>query len=164
MNFSPTRNLNGIIKQVVSGSTKTPLGMGVSHRRNIGLGLFWLSVLFLSGCAGLKKAAIISGVSTVGAVAGSALSGSVGAGVGALTGATVGQVVATALPNTATISEIATVTSQPITAETVVAQAPTNIWDVVSQLGLWAGLIILIPLVLGILLPGPVKFKGKEKS
>ena len=160
MNFSPTRNLNGIIKQVVSGSTKTPLGMGVSHRRNIGLGLFWLTLLFLSGCAGLKKAAIISGVSTVGAVAGSALSGSVGAGVGALTGATVGQVVATAMPKTAT-SETATVLSQPITAETVVTHAPTNLWDVVSQLGLWAGLIILIPLVLGILLPGPVQFKKK---
>ena len=162
MNFSPTRNLNGIIKQVVSGSTKTPLGMGLGHRRNIGLGLFWLSLLFLSGCAGLKKAAIISGVSTASAVAGSALSGSVGAGVGALTGATVGQVVATALPKPAT-SETATVLSQPITAETVVTHAPTNLWDVVSQLGLWAGLIILVPLVLGILLPGPVQFKGKKK-
>jgi len=155
MNFSPTRNLNGIIKQVVSGSTKTPLGMGASHCRNIGLGLFWLTLPFLSGCAALKKAAIISGVSTAGAVAGSALSGTVGAGVGALTGATVGQVVATGLQEPETIS------GQPITAETVVAQAPTNLWDVVSQLGLWAGLIILIPLVLGILLPGPVQFKKR---
>ena len=53
---------------------------------------------------------------------------------------------------------------QPIsvTAETVVTHAPENIWDFASQLGLWAGLIILIPLVLGILLPGPVKFKGKK--
>ena len=155
MNFSPTRNLNGIIKQVVSGSKKTPLGMGLGHRRNIGLGLFWLTLPFLSGCAALKKAAIISGVSTAGAVAGSALSGTVGAGVGALTGATVGQVAVTALQEPETIS------GQPITAETVVAQAPTNLWDVVSQLGLWAGLIILIPLVLGILLPGPVQFKKR---
>ena len=46
-----------------------------------------------------------------------------------------------------------------VTADTVVTHAPTNIWDVVSQLGLWAGLIILVPLVLGILLPGPVQFK-----
>ena len=131
--------------------------MGASHCRNIGLGLFWLTLPFLSGCAALKKAAIISGVSTAGAVAGSALSGTVGAGVGALTGATAGQVVVTALQEPETIS------GQPITAETVVAQAPTNLWDVVSQLGLWAGLIILIPLVLGILLPGPVQFKGKTK-
>ena len=50
------------------------------------------------------------------------------------------------------------VKGEPIsmTAETVVTHAPTNIWDVVSQLGLWAGLIILVPLVLGILLPGLV--------
>ena len=158
MNYLPTRKKDGINKQVVSGNTKTPVGLGRHHRRNIGLGLFWLTLLFLSGCAGLKKAAIISGVSTVGAVAGSALSGSVGAGVGALPGATVGQVVATGLQEPETIS------GQPITAETVVTHAPTNLWDVASQLGLWAGLIILIPLVLGILLPGPVKFKGKEKS
>ena len=46
--------------------------------------------------------------------------------------------------------------------ETVVTHAPNNIWDVVSQLGLWAGLIILVPLVLGILLPGPVQFKCKK--
>ena len=157
MNFSPTRNLNGIIKQVVSGSTKTPLGMGVSHRRNIGLGLFWLTLLFLSGCAGLKKAAIISGVSTASAVAGSALSGTVGAGVGALVGATASQVLVKAVP------EPTAITSQPIMAETVVTHAPTNLWDVVSHLGLWAGLIILITLVLGILLPGPVQFKGKTK-
>ena len=46
-----------------------------------------------------------------------------------------------------------------VTADTVVTHAPTNIWDVVSQLGLWAELIILVPLVLGILLPGSVQFK-----
>ena len=103
----------------------------------------------------MKKAAIISGVSTAGAAVGSAVSGTVGAAVGALTGATASQVVVTALQEPETIS------GQPITAETVVAQAPTNLWDVVSQLGLWAGLIILIPLVLGILLPGPVQFKKK---
>ena len=65
-------------------------------------------------------------------------------------------IVATALPETATV------TPRPISAETVVTHAPANIWDFASQLGLWAGLIILIPLVLGILLPGPVKFKGKK--
>ena len=46
-----------------------------------------------------------------------------------------------------------------VTAGTVLTNAPTNIWDVVSQLGLWAGLIILAPLVFGILLPGSVQFK-----
>ena len=51
-----------------------------------------------------------------------------------------------------------------VTAKTVVTHAPTNIWDVVSQFGLWAGLIILAPQVLGILLPGSIQFKGKNKG
>ena len=154
MIYSPTRKKDGLYKQVVSGNTKTPVGLGRHHRRNIGLGLFWLSLLFLSGCAALKKTALIAGASSIGAGVGSVLSGSVGAVVGAATGATAG-VVATGL------GEPKEAISQPIelTAETVVTQAPTNLWDVASQLGLWAGLIILIPLVLGILLPGPVQFK-----
>ena len=156
MNFSPTRNLNGIIKQVVSGSTKTPLGVGVSHRRNIGLGLFWLTLPFLSGCAALKKTALIAGASSIGAGAGSLLSGSVGAVAGAAPGATAGVRV------TGLAEETPLQQGTEIVADTVVSQAPTNIWDVVSQLGLWAALIILIPLVLGILLPGPVQFKGKS--
>ena len=49
-----------------------------------------------------------------------------------------------------------------VTADTVVTLAPTNIWDVVSQLSLWAGLIILALLVLGIFLPGPVQLKSKK--
>ena len=46
-----------------------------------------------------------------------------------------------------------------VTADTVVTHAPTDTWDVVSQLDLWTGLIILVPLVLGILFPGRVQFK-----
>ena len=155
MIYSPTRKKDGSYKTLCSRSPQTPLGDRVSHRRNIGLGLFWLTLLFLSGCAGLKKTALIAGASSIGAGVGGLVSNSVGAIVGAATGASAGVVV-TALQEPETIS------GQPITAETVVAQAPTNLWDVVSQFGLWAGLIILIPLVLGILLPGPVQFKRKS--
>jgi len=155
MNFSPTRNQDGFNQESVRGVQKQAVDLGGSNSNYRHWWILWLTLPFLSGCAALKKAAIISGVSTAGAAAGSALSGTVGAAVGALTGATVGQVVVKAVPKPTAI------TSQPITAETVVAQAPTNLWDVVSHLGLWAGLIILIPLVLGILLPGPVQFKKK---
>jgi hypothetical protein len=150
------RNLNGIVEISVSRNTETPLGLGVNHRRNIGLGLAWLTLPFLSGCAALKKTALVAGASSIGAGVGSVLSGTVGSIAGAATGATAG-VIATGL------GEPKEVISQPLelTAETVVTHAPTNLWDVVSQLGLWAGLIILIPLVLGILLPGPVQFKKK---
>jgi len=51
-----------------------------------------------------------------------------------------------------------------VTSDTVVTHAPTNLWDVVSQLGLWAGLVILEPLVLGIFLPGPVQNKEVRTS
>ncbi len=156
MNFSLTRKQDGSYKTLCSRSPQTPLGDRVSHCRNIGLGLFWLTLPFLSGCAAMKKTALIAGASSIGAGVGGLVSNSVGAVVGAATGATAG-VVATGL------QEPETVSGQPITAETVVSHAPTNIWDVVSQLGLWTGLIILIPLVLGILLPGPVQFKGKKK-
>ena len=155
MNFSLLERLHGRIKEVDGRGKKQAVDLGGSHLDHRHWWFLWLILPFLSGCAALKKTALIAGVSSIGAVAGSALSGSVGAGVGALTGATVGQVVATGLQEPETIS------GQPITAETVVAQAPTNLWDVVSQFGLWAGLIILIPLVLGILLPGPVQFKRR---
>ena len=128
------------------------MGSRSSYRSALCLGL----IPFLWGCAALKKTAIIAGASSIGAGVGSALSGSVGAFVGAATGAIASQVVVTGLPDPEPIQ------STEIVADTVVTQAPTNLWDVVSQLGMWAGLLILIPLVLGILLPGPVQFKGKK--
>ena len=149
--------LNGHDQEDHRRGKKQAMDMGGSNSNHSHWRFLWLvAPIFLSGCAAVKKAAIVSSVSSLGAGVGSVLSGSVGAVAGAATGATAG-VVATGL------GEPETVSGQPITAETVVAQAPTNLWDVVSQFGLWAGLIILIPLVLGILLPGPVQFKGKTK-
>ena len=148
--------LNGRIKEVMGRSQIKTLDMGSNHSHRNYRWFLWLILPFLSGCAALKKTALVAGASSIGAGVGSVLSGSVGAVAGAATGATAG-VVATGL------GEPKEVISQPLelTAETVVTHAPTNLWDVVSQLGLWAGLIILIPLVLGILLPGPVQFKKK---
>ena len=148
---------NGRIEKVMGRGKIKALDMGGNNPHHSHWRFLWLaSPLFLSGCAALKKAAIVSSVSSLGAGVGSVLSGTVGSIAGAATGATAG-VIATGL------GEPKEVISQPLelTAETVVTHAPTNLWDVVSQLGLWAGLIILIPLVLGILLPGPVQFKKK---
>ena len=114
-----------------------------------------LSLLFLSGCAGLKKTAIVAAASSIGAGVGSVVSGSVGAVAGAAPAATAG-VLATGLSKKME-------SPSEIIAETVVTHAPTNIWDVVSNLGMWGALLLLIPLALGILLPGPVKFKGTKK-
>ena len=155
MNFSPTRNQDGFNQESVRGVQKQAVDLGGSNSNYRHWWILWLTLPFLSGCAALKKTALVAGASSIGAGAGSLLSGTAGTIVGAPLGAIAGTVVATGLQEPETIS------GQPITAETVVAHAPTNLWDVVSQLGLWAGLIILIPLVLGILLPGPVQFKKK---
>ena len=139
-------------KAVVGNKRKAFMGNRNSYGRYVCLCLIPL----LSGCAALKKTALVAGASSIGAGVGSVLSGSVGAFVGAATGATAGVLV-TGLSEETPLQQ-----GTEIVADTVVSQAPTNIWDVVSQLGLWTGLIILIPLVLGILLPGPVQFKSKK--
>ena len=156
MNFSPTRNQDGTIKESGRGVPEQAVDLGGGNSNYRHRWVLWLTLPFLSGCAALKKTALVAGASSIGAGVGSLLSGTAGTIVGAPLGAIAGQVVATGLQEPETIS------GQPITAETVVTHAPTNLWDVIAQLGLWAGLIILIPLVLGILLPGPVQFKRKS--
>jgi len=121
-----------------------------------------ICLIFLSGCAALKKAALVAGASSIGAGVGSVLSGSVGAVAGAATGATAG-VVATGLGGSEKVS------GQPlaVTAETVVQEAPANFWSLLGELvsmGGWALiLIVLVPMVFSWLMPGPIQFKGKKK-
>ena len=56
-----------------------------------------------------------------------------------------------------------------VTAETVVNKAPDNFWSLLGKLvgmGGWLlGLVILLPMVLGWILPGPLerRKKGKKK-
>ena len=152
MKKSFTENIYGRTKKAVVGDKrKAFMGSCHSYRSALCLGL----IPFLWGCAALKKTALVAGASSIGAGVGSVLSGTVGSIAGAATGATAGVLV-TGLPEEETLQ------GTEIVADTVVSQAPTNLWDVVSQLGMWAGLLVLVPLVLGILLPGPVQFKSKK--
>ena len=152
MKKSFTENIYGRTKKAVVGDKrKAFMGSCHSYRSALCLGL----IPFLWGCAALKKTALVAGASSIGAGVGSLLSGTVGSIAGAATGATAGVLV-TGLPEEETLQ------GTEIVADTVVSQAPTNLWDVVSQLGMWAGLLVLVPLVLGILLPGPVQFKSKK--
>ena len=139
------------------------LDMGGNNPHHSHWRFLWLvAPIFLSGCAALKKAAIVSSVSSLGAGVGSVLSGSVGAVVGAATGATAG-VIATGLGGSEKV------TSQPlaVAAETVVQEAPANFWSLLGELvsmGGWALiLIVLVPMVFSWLMPGPVQFKKKGK-
>ena len=154
---------NGRIQKVVGRSKVKALDMGGNNPHHSHWRFLWLiSPLFLSGCAALKKAAIVSSVSSIGAGVGSVLSGSVGAVAGVATGATAG-VVATGLGGSEKVS------GQPlaVTAETVVQEAPANFWSLLGELvsmGGWALiLIVLVPMVFSWLMPGPIQFKGKKK-
>ena len=130
------------------------MGSGHSHRSSLCLCVIFFGYLSLVGCS--LKPALMTGAATTAAV-GVTSALAPGVLVPAVVGGTT-AVIASAM------TAVPSVKAEPIsvTADTVVTHAPTNIWDVVSQLGLWAGLIILIPLVLGILLPGPVQFKTKK--
>ena len=156
--------LNGRDQEDQGRSKKQAVDMGSSNSNHSHWRFLWLTFpLFLSGCAALKKAAIVSSVSSLGAGVGSVLSGSVGAAVGAATGATAG-VVATGLGGSEKIN------SQPlaVTADTVVQEAPANFFSLLQQLvemGGWLlGLVILLPMILGWILPGPLQKKKKGSS
>ena len=155
---------NGRIEKVMGRGKIKALDMGGNNPHHSHWRFLWLaSPLFLSGCAALKKAAIVSSVSSLGAGVGSVLSGSVGAVVGAATGATAG-VIATGLGG----SEKGSGQPLEVTAETVVQEAPANFFSLLQQLvemGGWLlGLVILLPMILGWILPGPLQKKKKGSS
>ena len=156
--------LNGRDQEDHGRSKKQAVDMGSSNSNHSHWWFLWLvSPLFLSGCAALKKAAIVSSVSSLGAGVGSVLSGSVGAVVGAATGATAG-VIATGLGG----SEKGSGQPLEVTAETVVQEAPANFFSLLQQLvemGGWLlGLVLLLPMILGWILPGPLQRKKKGSS
>ena len=155
---------NGRIQKVVGRSKVKALDMGGNNPHHSHWRFLWLvAPIFLSGCAALKKAAIVSSVSSLGAGVGSVLSGSVGAVVGAATGATAG-VIATGLGG----SEKGSGQPLEVTAETVVQEAPSNFFDLLGQLvGMGGWLLILIfivPMVLGWIIPGPLEKRKKGKK
>ena len=153
--------INGRIKKVDRRSTFKALDMGGATLNRCTRYLCLAFLIFLSGCAAMKKVAIVSSVSSLGAGVGSVLSGSVGAVAGAATGATAG-VIATGLGGNSKVS------GEPIavTAETVVQEAPSNFFDLLEQLVSMGGwlliLIFVVPMVIGWIIPGPLQ-KVKKK-
>ena len=153
--------INGRIKKVDRRSTFKALDMGGATLNRCTRYLCLTFLIFLSGCAGLKKAALIAGASSIGAGVGSVVSGTVGSIAGAASGATAG-VVATGLGGNSKVS------GEPIavTAETVVQEAPSNFFDLLEQLVSMGGwlliLIFVVPMVIGWIIPGPLQ-KVKKK-
>ena len=155
---------NGRIQKVGRRSKKQALDMGRtgSHTRSWLLGLICLIPL-LTSCA-LKKALIVGGAAGLGATAGSVISGGVIAPiVGAAISATAADVVVTALAPETSVQALNITGDAPVT---VVQQAPDNFFSLLQQLveiGGWLLLLVLlVPMVLGWILPGPLEKKKKN--
>ena len=106
------------------------------------------------GCGTIKKAGVVATAAGTGAVAGSVLSGGVIAPIaGSMTTAFVADVVTE-------------VTGSSRTTMDSGSCAPDNFWTLLGSLAEMGGwlliLVVIIPMVLGWFLPGPVKMKGRE--
>lgn len=120
-----------------------------SHRH--GHRLAWLfSIILIAGCGGLKKATIVSTTAGASAAVATAISGGALAPVaGAMTGAFVADVV----------TEVGESPSQVI-------EAPDNLFSLLQKLveiGGWGIiLMLLVPMIIGWILPGPLEIKKKH--
>ena len=105
------------------------------------------------GCGTIKKAGVVATGAAVGATAGTVLSGGAIAPIaGAMT--------------TAFVTDVATSTMDNLGGRnTNMDCAPDNFWSLLGSLAEMGGwlliLVVIIPMVLGWFLPGPVKLKGR---
>ena len=144
------RKLNGIIKKLGKGKTY----LCSNYTRCISLcGL----QLVLVGCTSLKKAALIGGGSLgAGAIASIATSGTAPVLLASAGGASVTSVVADVMTP-----------SKGGSMHTAASCAPDNFWTLLGSLVEMGGwlliLIVVAPMVLGWLLPGPLERAKKKK-
>ena len=114
--------------------------------------------LVLIGCSSLKKAGLVSGASLAAASVTSAFSSGVTAPL--LAGAS------TAFVTSVTADQMLSSRTTATESTTLNNCADTNFWDVVGQLIEMGGwlliLVVLIPMVLGWILPGPLERRKKK--
>ena len=150
--LSHLRENNGIIKRL--GKRKPcDSNSGSSNSRYYCL----LAVLWVGGCTSLKKAALIgAGSIGAGAIASIATSGTAPVLLASVAGASVTSVVADVMESNTPSLKGAGMTSC----------APDNFWtllgDLVSMGGWLLILVIIIPMVLGWILPGPLARKKSK--
>jgi len=133
--------------------------VGIPRSCLIGLQVtFLLTVLvLLISCTTLKKAGVTSLGAGGGAIVGSVLSSGAAAPIlGATTGAFV----------TSAVTDLTITGKQK--GKNMDSCAPDNFWTLLGDLASMGGwlliLVIIIPMVLGWFLPGPVKLKGRDKQ
>ena len=139
------------------------MGSRNSHRRYVHLWLILVCTLGIAGCSlGKIKTGLMTGAATATTVAAvSALTPSViaPAVVGGGTGATVSALAAEPSAKGEPIA---------VTADTVVNKAPDNFFTLLGKLvgmGGWLlGLVLLLPMILGWIIPGPLKMHKRKKK
>jgi hypothetical protein len=150
--LSHLRNLNGIIKKL--GKRKSRDGASSSSNSRYA---YLLPILWIGGCTSLKKAAMIGGGSLgAGAIASIATSGTAPVLLASAVGASATSVVA----------DVMTPSKKGGVMATASSCAPDNFWtllgDLVSMGGWLLILVVMVPMVLGWILPGPLERKKKQ--
>ena len=137
------------------------MGSNNSYGRYVRPCLILVCLLGIAGCSSLKSS-LLTGAATSAVVGVTSV----------LPGGVIVPTVAAGL-TAATASALTAekpVKGEPIavTADTVVQEAPSNFFDLLGQLvgmGGWLlGLVILLPMVLGWILPGPLERRKKSKK
>ena len=137
------------------------MGSRNSYGRYVRSCLILVCLLGIAGCSSLKSS-LLTGAATSAVVGVTSV----------LPGGVIVPTVAAGL-TAATASALTAekpVKGEPIavTADTVVQEAPSNFFDLLGQLvgmGGWLlGLVILLPMVLGWILPGPLERRKKAKK
>ena len=155
--------LNGRIQKAGRRSKKQALDMGSSNSYR-GAWYYWLiplCFLSLAGCETLKSS-LMTGIATTTAVGVTSVVAP-GVLVPAIVGGTT-AVIASALSAEPSVKA----TPISVTADTVVQEAPSNFFTLLQQLVETSGwllvLVILGPMLLGWILPGPLEKRKKNKN
>ena len=120
-------------------------------------------IVLTTGCSTIKKAGIIGASAGLGATAGSVISGGAIAPIaGSMIAASAASVVTTGL-GTGEPTQALEVTGDA----TIVQEAPSNFFDTLGELISMGGwlliLIVVVPMVLGWIIPGPLTTHKKKR-
>ena len=150
--LSHLRTINGIIKKLGKRQSCNSNSSRFGSRY-----AYLLPLLWIGGCTSLKKAAMIGGGSLgAGAIASIATSGTAPVLLAGAVGASATSVVA----------DVMTPSKKGGVMATASSCAPDNFWtllgDLVSMGGWLLILVVMVPMVLGWILPGPLERKKKQ--
>ncbi len=148
-------------EDLVGSARKAPMGCRNTYDRYVRSCIALVCLLSIAGCSSLKSSLLTGAATTAVVGVTSVLPGGVivPSIAGGLTGATVSALTATDRTKGEPIS---------VTADTVVNKAPDNFFTLLGKLvgmGGWLlGLVLLLPMVIGWIIPGPLTTNRKKKK